>query len=68
MLDVMYGAPTAESGFGVQLRPDNIDAVLHAEREQQAAWQAEHAELSRDLHERTAAILRDKKINGSVCK
>ena len=68
MLDVMYGAPTAESGFGVLLRPDNIDAVLQAQREQQTAWQAEHAELSRDLHERTAAILRDKGINGIVCK
>ena len=68
MLDVMYGAPTAESGLGVQLRQDNIDAVLQAERDQQAAWQAGHAEQSRDLHERTAAILRDKKINGSVCK
>jgi hypothetical protein len=68
MLDIMYGAPTAESGLGVQLRQDNIDAVLQAERDQQAAWQAGHAEQSRDLHERTAAILRDKKINGSVCK
>ncbi len=68
MLDVMYGAPTAESGFGVLLRPDNIDQVLQAERDQQAAWQAGHAEQSRDLHERTAAILRDKKINGSICK
>ena len=68
MLDVMYGAPTAESGFGVLLRPDNIDQVLQAERDQQAAWQAGHAEQSRDLHERTAAILRDKKINGAVCK
>lgn len=68
MLDVMYGAPTAESGFGVLLRPDNIDQVLQAERDQQAAWQAGHAEQSRDLHERTTAILRDKKINGSICK
>lgn len=68
MLDVMYGAPTAESSFGVQLRPDNIDAVLQTEREQQAAWQAEHAELSQDLHKRTAVILRDKQINGTVCR
>ncbi|HQQ75347.1 MAG TPA: hypothetical protein PK031_09360 [Pseudomonadales bacterium] len=68
MLDRMFAAPSAEQSFGVSLRPDNIDAVLQMEREQQAVWQADNAALSRDLHKRTAAILQDKKINGTVCK
>lgn len=68
MLDRMFAAPTAEQSFGVQLLPDNIDAVLQAERAQQAAFQAAHPDMSRALHERTAAILRDKAINGTVCK
>ncbi|HSC75893.1 MAG TPA: hypothetical protein VLB90_06640 [Pseudomonadales bacterium] len=68
MLERMFAAPDAELSFGVQLRPDNIDAVLQMEREQQVEWQAGNAELSRDLHKRTAAILKDKKINGTVCK
>jgi hypothetical protein len=68
MLDRMFAAPDAEQSFGVPLRPDNIDAVLQMEREQQSAWQADNAELSRDLHKRTVAILQDKKINGTVCK
>lgn len=72
MLNRMFAAPDAEadvqSSFGVQLKPGNIDAVLRQQREQQAVWQAEHAELSQDLRKRTAAILRDKAINGTVCQ
>lgn len=68
MLDRMFAAPTAELSFGVQLQPDNIDAVVQVERAQQSAFQAAYPDLSRDLHERAAAILRDKAINGTVCK
>jgi hypothetical protein len=67
MLDVMFASPQAEKDFGVQLLPNNIDAVLQAQHEQQAAFQREHAAFSRALHERAAAILRDKKINGTTC-
>ncbi len=68
MLDVMFAAPAAESSFGVQLLPDNIDEVLQQQRVQQIAWQTGHAGLSQDLHQRTVAILRDKAINGTACK
>jgi hypothetical protein len=68
MLDVMFAAPAAESSFGVQLLPDNIDEVLQQQRGQQVAWQTGHAGLSQDLHQRTVAILRDKAINGTACK
>ena len=68
MLDVMFAAPTAEQQFGVLLRPETIEATLQQQREQQAAFQAAQPALSRDLHERTAAILRDKQRNGSACR
>lgn len=72
MLNRMFAAPDMEadvqSSFGVRLTQGNIETVLQQQREQQAAWQAEHADMSRDLHQRTVAILQDKKINGTVCK
>ena len=68
MLDRMFAAPNAEPAFGVQLRADNIDSVLQAEREQQVAFQASHKDMSQNLHQRAEAVLRDKKINGTACK
>ena len=68
MLAVMFATPNAEPAFGVQLRADNIDSVLQAEREQQAVFQASHKDMSQDLHQRAEAVLRDKKINGTACK
>ena len=72
MLNRMFAAPDMEadvqSSFGVRLTQGNIETVLQQQREQQTAWQAEQADMSRDLHQRTEAILQDKKINGTVCK
>lgn len=68
MLDAMAGAPSAQYPFGVQLRPDNIEAALQAWRAQQAAFRAAEPALVADLHRRTAAILGDKQVNGSACK
>jgi len=67
MLDVMFAAPHAEKDFGVQLRAENIDAVLAAQRAEQADFQRTNPVMSRELHERAAAILRDKKTNGAAC-
>lgn len=67
MLDVMFAAPNAERDFGVQLKPDNIDAVLQLQREWQVAFQAANPALSRELHQRTAAVLREKQVNGVAC-
>jgi hypothetical protein len=68
MLAVMFGAPDAETAFGVRLTPENIEAVLQQQREHQHAWQVGHAAMSAALHQRTVAILRDKQANGTVCK
>lgn len=67
MLDVMFAAPHAEKDFGVQLSASNLDAVLAAQHAEQRAFQQTHPAMSRDLHERAAAILRDKQINGTAC-
>lgn len=67
MLDVMFAAPNAEKNFGVQLLPSNIESVLMQQRAEQAAFQQANPELSRKLHQRAAAILRDKQINGTTC-
>jgi len=67
MLDVMFASPNAEAGFGVQLTPNNVDNFLQAWHAQQVAFQTANAEMSRELHQRAAAILRDKQINGSAC-
>ncbi|MEZ5494134.1 MAG: hypothetical protein R3E61_05975 [Pseudomonadales bacterium] len=67
MLDVMFAAPHAEKDFGVQLRAENIDTVLAAQRAEQADFQRANPVMSRELHERAAAILRDKKTNGATC-
>lgn len=67
MLDVMFAAPHAEKDFGVQLSAGNLDSVLAAQHAEQRAFQQTHPIMSRDLHERAAAILRDKKINGTAC-
>lgn len=68
MLNKMFSSFDSEPGFGVQLRPDNIESVLQDERNRQAAFQMSHAELSRDMQQRTAVVLQDKKRNGIVCK
>ncbi|HNE25875.1 MAG TPA: hypothetical protein PLH12_01900 [Pseudomonadales bacterium] len=67
MLDVMFAAPHAEKDFGVQLSAGNLDAVLAAQHAEQRAFQQTHSAMSRDLHERAAAVLRDKQINGIAC-
>lgn len=67
MLDVMFAAPNAEKGFGVQLKPDNIEQAVQAWHAQQTAYQTQYAPESKILHERAAAVLEDKKINGLAC-
>ena len=67
MLDVMFAAPHAEKDFGVQLSAGNLDSVLAAQHAEQRAFQQTHPIMSRDLHERAAAILSNKKINGTAC-
>lgn len=67
MLDVMFASLNAEKGFGVQLRPENIESAIQAWHAQQAAFQAQNPAMSQALHKRAAAILRDKQVNGTAC-
>lgn len=68
VLDVMFAAPNAEKGFGVQLKPDNIEQAVQAWHAQQTAYQTQYAPESKILHERAAAVLEDKKVNGLACR
>lgn len=67
MLDAMFGAPAAQPPLGVRLTPANIEASLQAWRALQAAFRAANPALAAELQQRTAAILRDKQVNGSAC-